>query len=210
MEFSNAYKEGGPFAWSPDGSMVASCDNAKMTVKETSTLMVVNIFCNLDMVSKLEWSPDEKYILCKRLHAHLFFLPSLCSLLCVAIVEAVTSKQCSMFTVLPLSEHEMLMPTACSRCNVQARYSAGVGRARPVMALQDRRRAGWACFQPLGPGRAAHLECERVQCAHHSVVPHKLCGRHRVVAVSQVCGQRDGHQQGQEVHCSMTPNHKFS
>jgi len=65
MEFSNALKENGPHAWSPDGSMLATCDANRLYIRDTSTLMAITILTNVDVVSRIEWSPDGRYILCK-------------------------------------------------------------------------------------------------------------------------------------------------
>ena len=64
MEFSNATQESGPCAWAPDGSLLASCDGNRLFVRDTSTLMLVHIFTNIDTVSRIEWSRDSKYVLC--------------------------------------------------------------------------------------------------------------------------------------------------
>jgi hypothetical protein len=50
MEFSNPAQEGGPCAWAPDGSLLASCDGNRLFVRDTSTLMLVQIFTNIDTV----------------------------------------------------------------------------------------------------------------------------------------------------------------
>ena len=64
MEFSNALKEGGPWAWSPDGTFLAACDSSRLVVRDTKTLMVVSVFSNLDVCNVVEWSRDGRYILC--------------------------------------------------------------------------------------------------------------------------------------------------
>ena len=64
MEFSNALREGGPYAWSPDGSLLAACDSSRLVVRDTKTLMVVAIFSNSDTSSKVEWSNDGRYVMC--------------------------------------------------------------------------------------------------------------------------------------------------
>ena len=52
MEFSNPAEEGGPCAWAPDGSLLASCDGNRLFVRDTSTLMLVHIFTNIDTVRR--------------------------------------------------------------------------------------------------------------------------------------------------------------
>ena len=64
MEFSNATQEAGPCAWAPDGSLLASCDGNRLFVRDTSTLMLLQIYTNIDTISRIEWSRDSKYILC--------------------------------------------------------------------------------------------------------------------------------------------------
>jgi WD40 repeat protein len=64
MEFSNALREGGPWAWSPDGTFLAACDSSRLVVRDTKTLMVVTVFSNLDVCNVVEWSRDGRYILC--------------------------------------------------------------------------------------------------------------------------------------------------
>ena len=69
MEFSNAIEESGPQAWSPDGALLATCDGNRCFVRDTSTLMLVHIYTNVDSVSRVEWSRDSKYLLCAQYKA---------------------------------------------------------------------------------------------------------------------------------------------
>ncbi len=64
MQFSDRLKEVGPWAWSPDGTMLAACDNSRLVVRETKTLTVLCVFSNSDVSNKVEWSHDSRFVLC--------------------------------------------------------------------------------------------------------------------------------------------------
>jgi WD40 repeat protein len=64
MEFTDLFQGTGPCAWSPEGSLLAVVEGNRLTIREASTLLVVNFFSNADTVNKIEWSSDGKYVLC--------------------------------------------------------------------------------------------------------------------------------------------------
>ena len=64
MEFTDLFQGTGPAVWSPDGSLLAIVDGSRLTIRDTSTLLVVNFFTCVDALNRIEWSCDGRYLLC--------------------------------------------------------------------------------------------------------------------------------------------------
>ncbi|XP_069691203.1 WD repeat-containing protein WRAP73-like [Periplaneta americana] len=50
--------------FSSDGTLVASCYNNKLTVRNTVTFEQFHTYTCIDVIKYFEWSPDNRYILC--------------------------------------------------------------------------------------------------------------------------------------------------
>ena len=51
-------------SFSPDGKLVACAAAYRLVVRDVETLEIVHIFSCKDVVEKIEWSRDSKYVLC--------------------------------------------------------------------------------------------------------------------------------------------------
>ncbi|CEO95302.1 Anaphase-promoting complex subunit 4 WD40 domain-containing protein [Plasmodiophora brassicae] len=71
MDFSEPFKvssEGAATAkYSPCGSMLATADEMRVTVRDADTLEVVDVCECCDIVQHIEWSPDSKLLMCVQL-----------------------------------------------------------------------------------------------------------------------------------------------
>jgi WD40 repeat protein len=64
MEFTDILQSGTLSCLSLDSALVAILDGSRLTVLDTSTLLVVSYFSNSDQVNRIEWSADGRYVLC--------------------------------------------------------------------------------------------------------------------------------------------------
>ena len=65
MDFSESYKFSGPQpALSPDGSYIAAAVDGRLTVRNSVTTQVTQIYSCLDKIAQIAWCPNSVYILC--------------------------------------------------------------------------------------------------------------------------------------------------
>ena len=65
LHFSSPHQQtGGLVHFSPDGKLVACAAAYRLVVRDVETLEIVHIFSCKDVVEKIEWSRDSKYVLC--------------------------------------------------------------------------------------------------------------------------------------------------
>ena len=65
LHFSSPHQQtGGLVHFSPDGRLVACAAAYRLVVRDVETLEIVHIFSCKDVIEKIEWSRDSKYVLC--------------------------------------------------------------------------------------------------------------------------------------------------
>ncbi len=64
MEFSEKFAYTSALEYSPDGRLFASVRDTKLTIRDTETLDVAGTFKCTDVVSRLAWSRDSKFVMC--------------------------------------------------------------------------------------------------------------------------------------------------
>jgi WD40 repeat protein len=65
LHFSSPHQQtGGLVHFSPDGKLIACAAAYRLVVRDVETLEIVHIFSCKDVVEKIEWSRDSKYVLC--------------------------------------------------------------------------------------------------------------------------------------------------
>lgn len=64
MEFTEAYKQTGSYAFSPNARFLAVAVDYRLVIRDVLSLKVVQLFSCLDKITYIEWAPDSEYILC--------------------------------------------------------------------------------------------------------------------------------------------------
>lgn len=65
MEVSNIVKiSNGLCDFSPDGSMIASVANHRLSIRSSSDLNLIHTFTCEESINFIQWSPDSQLILC--------------------------------------------------------------------------------------------------------------------------------------------------
>ncbi|CAA2997769.1 WD repeat-containing WRAP73 [Olea europaea subsp. europaea] len=64
MEFTEAYKQAGPCAFSPNARFLAVAVDYRLVIRDVLTFKVVQLFSCLDKITYIEWALDSEYILC--------------------------------------------------------------------------------------------------------------------------------------------------
>ncbi|KAL2540029.1 Transducin/WD40 repeat-like superfamily protein [Abeliophyllum distichum] len=64
MEFTEAYKQAGPCAFSPNSRFLAVAVDYRLVIRDVLTFKVVQLFSCLDKITYIEWALDSEYILC--------------------------------------------------------------------------------------------------------------------------------------------------
>lgn len=64
MEFTEAFKQTGPCAFSPNSSFIAVAVDYRLVIRDLLSLKVVQLFSCSDKISYIEWALDSEYILC--------------------------------------------------------------------------------------------------------------------------------------------------
>lgn len=154
MEFSNALKEAGPWAWSPDGTLLAACDSSRLVVRDTKTLMVVSVFSNLDVCNVVEWSRDGRYVLCAMYKRGIV---QVCPLLPVGLFGIKTHKgwwvgePAFCRHVGMLTDEKEVATFSCRPASISKRIDC----SSQVWDVEDEE---WACRIAEGPAGLAHCQ----------------------------------------------------
>mmetsp|Transcript_6052 Transcript_6052/g.10416 ORF Transcript_6052/g.10416 Transcript_6052/m.10416 type:complete len:429 (-) Transcript_6052:100-1386(-) len=64
MDFTEIFKHTGICKWSPNGRYFATAVDYRLTIRDSETLKLVQVFTCLDQILDIDWSFDSKYILC--------------------------------------------------------------------------------------------------------------------------------------------------
>lgn len=64
MEFTELFKQTGPYAFSPNARFLAVAVDYRLVIRDVLSLKVVQLFSCLDKITYIEWAPDSEYILC--------------------------------------------------------------------------------------------------------------------------------------------------
>lgn len=62
MEFTAAYKQSGPCAFSPNARFLAVAVDYRLVIRDVLSLKVVQLFSCLDKITYIEWALDSQYI----------------------------------------------------------------------------------------------------------------------------------------------------
>nr|GME14638.1 WD repeat-containing protein WRAP73 [Ipomoea batatas] len=64
MDFTEAFKQSGPCAFSPNARFLAVAVDYRLVIRDVLSLKVVQLFSCLDKITYIEWALDSQYILC--------------------------------------------------------------------------------------------------------------------------------------------------
>ncbi|CAH9098054.1 unnamed protein product [Cuscuta europaea] len=64
MEFTEAYKQSGPSAFSPNARFLAVAVDYRLVIRDVLSMKVVQLFSCLDKITYIDWALDSQYILC--------------------------------------------------------------------------------------------------------------------------------------------------
>ncbi|CAH9090720.1 unnamed protein product [Cuscuta epithymum] len=64
MEFTEAYKQSGPCAFSPNARFLAVAVDYRLVIRDVLSMKVVQLFSCLDKITYIDWALDSQYILC--------------------------------------------------------------------------------------------------------------------------------------------------